>query len=251
MHHVSEEFSSGVADFEVEAICAFDVDAKDALVALEERQRAVRLQIEVKGADDQLFQPNQLLTGDLLAQQGGQALDHHVEAGVHVLVHFCGEKNTDRRQLNEIGCLLSLGRKYRQVAVCNAHCKVEGVLSVALDPMELLDEGDHRLTILRADPQRVPGQLKVVSDGTFAFEHREVCVLGILRCCLPASRVTAHQTGKLLVLEVKLRQFVLEYAHPAIDHDLTNIQGVAPWSLLGGPPDCPLAAREQSLLAEG
>ena len=55
MHHVSEELSSGVADFEVEAICAFDVDAEDALVALEEGQWAVMLQIEVKGADDQLF----------------------------------------------------------------------------------------------------------------------------------------------------------------------------------------------------
>ena len=55
MHHVSEEFSGGVADFKVEAICAFDVDAEDALVAFEEGQRSIMLQIEVEGADDELL----------------------------------------------------------------------------------------------------------------------------------------------------------------------------------------------------
>ena len=92
--------------------------------------------------------------------------------------------------------------------------------------MQLLDEGDHGLTVLWAYPQRVLRQLKVVSDGALALEHRKIGVLGILWRGLPARRFTAHQAGQLLILKVKLGQFVLQNAHPAIDHDLANIQGV-------------------------
>ena len=45
------------------------VDIQNALISLQEWQRAVMLQIEVKGSDYLLLEGDQLLASDLLAQQ--------------------------------------------------------------------------------------------------------------------------------------------------------------------------------------
>ena len=39
--------------------------------------------------------------------------------------------------------------------------------------MELLNERDHRLTLLRVDPERIFGQFKVVADGAFSLLRLE------------------------------------------------------------------------------
>ena len=89
--------------------------------------------------------------------------------------------------------------------------------------MQLLDERDHGLAVLRADPQRVLGQLEVVADGALALQHRQVGVLCVLRRSLPARLVTAHQSSLFLVFEVELREFILEDTHPAVNHDLAQV----------------------------
>lgn len=68
-----------------------------------------------------------------------------------MLVHLGCEQNADRGQLNEVGCPPALGGQHREVAVSDTHGQVESVLGVTLDSVELLDEGHHRLAVLRAD----------------------------------------------------------------------------------------------------
>lgn len=69
------------------------------------------LQIEVKSTNNLLLEDNELLACDLLAEQGRKPLNHHIKAWVHVLVHLGSHQDANRRQLNKVGSLFTLGRQ--------------------------------------------------------------------------------------------------------------------------------------------
>ena len=75
----------------VEAIRALDINAEDALVSLQEGQRAVMLKIEIQRTDDLLFELDELLAAHLFSEQLRQFVNHHIEARIHVLVHLGGQ----------------------------------------------------------------------------------------------------------------------------------------------------------------
>ena len=65
-----------------------------------------------------------------------------------MLVHFSREQDAYRGQLDQVWRFLALSGKNGEVPVSDADCQIEGILSVALHSVELLDERDHRLSIL-------------------------------------------------------------------------------------------------------
>ena len=153
MHHVAQKLPGREADLVIEQVRLLLVDAHDSLIALEERQGAITLQVKIKSTNDLLFNNNQLGPVDLLAEKVWQTFDHHVEARVHVLVHLCCEQDAYRGQLYQVRRFLSLCGKYSEISVCDADCQIEGVLSVPLYTMKLLDERDHRLAVLWCNPE--------------------------------------------------------------------------------------------------
>lgn len=108
-----------------------------------------------------------MVSVDLIPEESGQFVDHHLEAGIHVLIHLGGHQNADCCQLDQVRRSLSLCGQNGEISVRNAHSEVECVLGVALDAMELLDERNHRLSVLWGDPQRKARQFKVVSNRSF------------------------------------------------------------------------------------
>ena len=97
MHHVAEKLPRRVPYLEVKAISTLNIDTEDTLVPLEERQRSIRLQIEIQRTDDLLLKVDELLPGHLLAEQCRQPFYHHVEAGVHMLEHLCCQEDANCR----------------------------------------------------------------------------------------------------------------------------------------------------------
>ena len=84
-----------------------------------------------------------------------------------MLIHLSSQQDADRCQLDQVGRSLPLRGQHGEVSVRNAHGQVESVLSVALDAVELLNERNHRFSVLWGDPQGEARQFKVVSDRSF------------------------------------------------------------------------------------
>lgn len=140
---MAQELPSRVANLEKELIFALKVDVKHALVPFQERERTIKLQVEIKRANNLLFKDDQVLSSDLFAQKRRKSFDHHVEAWVHVLVHFCGHQQRDSCQLDQIGGFLSLGGENSEISVGDAHCEIEGVFCIVFDSMKLLNQRNH------------------------------------------------------------------------------------------------------------
>ncbi len=141
-----------------------------------------------------------------------------------MLIHLGSHEYADRGQLDQIRGLFALSRKNCQIPISNAHCQIKSILSVVFDTVQLLDEWNHRLSVLCCDAQGVSLQLEVVSDSSLFLKHRKVCMLGVFGSSLA---LVGHGTGNavcLLVLEVKLRKFAFQNSHPAVNHDLLVVQ---------------------------
>jgi len=143
VHHVSKQLAGTEADLEVQLIVLLKVNQENALKALQKWEGPITLQVKVQGANYLPFEHNQLFTSDLFAQRRWQAFNHHVEARVHMLVHFGRHQNADRGQLNKVWGTQSMSRKYGEEAICDANCQVKSVLSVAFHAVQLLDECNH------------------------------------------------------------------------------------------------------------
>ena len=90
--------------------------------------------------------------------------------------------------------------------------------------MQLLDERNHRFSVLRCDTHRTFGKLEVVSDGAFLLEHGKVGLLGVLGRGLPAVVVRDEVAESLEVLHVEAWDFALQHSEPSVGHHLTQIQ---------------------------
>jgi len=224
VHHVAQQLARRIPNLHVERVLVLKVDAHHALVPLQERKRPIALQVEVEGEDYAFLQADQLLPRDLLPQQTGQAFNHHIEARVHVLVHLGCEQDADGGQLDQVGRLLVTGHQHSQISVCDTDSQVERVFGITLYPMQLLNERNHRLAVLRGDTQRIFGQIEVVSDGAFLLQHRQVSLLGVLGRRL-STVVVSHQVAQSLeVFQVERWNFAFQDAYPAVGHHLTEIQ---------------------------
>lgn len=89
---MAEQTACRVANLHRQLVLLFHVEAEHALETFQERQGPIALQVEVQRENDLGFKLDELIAGDLLAQHFGQSIDHHIEAGVHVLVHFRGQQ---------------------------------------------------------------------------------------------------------------------------------------------------------------
>ena len=118
---MAQELSCRVANLEKELVFALEIDVEYPLVPFQERERTIELQVEIKGANNLLFKHDQILSSDLFAQKRWKSFDHHVETWVHMLVHFCGHKQRDCRQLYQIGGLFSLSGENSEISVSDAH----------------------------------------------------------------------------------------------------------------------------------
>ena len=122
MHHMSEKFARRVSHLEEKLVLALTIYVKNSLVPLQEGQGAIRLKIKVEGTDDLFFKHDELIAGDLLAQERRQSLDHHIEAGVHMLIHLGSHEYADRGQLDQIWCLFALSCKNCEIPISNTDC---------------------------------------------------------------------------------------------------------------------------------
>ena len=137
---MSEKFARRVSHLEEKLVLALTIYVKNSLVSLQKGQGAIRLEIKVEGTDDLFLKNDELLASDLLAQERRQSLDHHIEAGIHMLIHLGSHEYADRGQLDQIRGLFALSRKHCEIPISNADCQVKSVLSVVFDTMEFLDE---------------------------------------------------------------------------------------------------------------
>ncbi len=122
MHHMSEKFARRVSHLEEKLVLALTIYVKNSLVSLQKGQGAIRLKIKVEGANDLFLKNDELLASDLLAQERRQSFNHHIEAGVHMLVHLGSHKYANRSQLDQIRGLFALSRKHCQIPVSNTDC---------------------------------------------------------------------------------------------------------------------------------
>ena len=68
-----------------------------------------------------------------------------------MLVHLGGHEDADGRQLDQVGSLFALGGQYGEVAIGDADGQIESILGVAFDSVQLLDQRNHRFSVLSSD----------------------------------------------------------------------------------------------------
>ena len=108
----------------------------------------------------------------MFSEHFGEAVDHHVEAGVHVLVHLGCQEDGNRAQLDQVGRAVPCLTQTFQITICDGAGQIERVLRVALNSVQLLYETNHRLSIFSFNAQlRVGVVLQIVSQGDLFAKH--------------------------------------------------------------------------------